>query len=220
MNLFAFDLQTQTIELYLNKNGREIYKNVLLEEKPSELLLETIDKFLKETSTRLGDLHLIACNKGPGSFTALRIAMATAKGLAEGIGIPIVSVCGFDSCEAFSRETSDILLPVIDGRKKRFYAAFYADGCRISDYMDLSAEEIVKNAPNGSVALCGNDAELFRAALGDRLPKSWKIAAPFAKPPIAEWSRLALKKFADSQIDSPAEGPFYIRKSQAEEGNG
>lgn len=220
MNLLAFDLLPQSIELFLNKNGTEIFKNVRTEEKPSELLLEMIDHFLKETETPLKEIDLIACNKGPGSFTALRIAMSTGKGLAEGAGIPMVSVCGFDSCKAFSEKTTDILLPVIDGRKNRFYAAFYGSGEQIGDYMDLPAAEIVKAAPSGTIAVCGNDAEAFRTALGGMLPVSWKIAEPFTKPAIAEWSRIALKKYADGQTDSPAAGPFYIRKSQAEEGNG
>lgn len=220
MNLFAFDLLPQSIELYMNKNGSEIFKSLKTIDKPSELLLEVIDSFLKETETSLKEIDLIACNKGPGSFTALRIAMSTGKGLAEGAGIPMVSVCGFDCCKAFSLETDEILLPVIDGRKNRFYAAFYANGLQIGDYMDLPANEIVKAAPSGPVAVCGSDAESFRTALGGTLPPRWKTAGPFSRPPIAEWSRLALEKYAGGQTDSPAEGPFYIRKSQAEEGNG
>lgn len=219
MILFAFDLLPQSIELYLNKNGLEIFKDIKTIDKPSEFLLEAIDSFLKETETPLKGIGLIACNKGPGSFTALRIAMSTGKGLAEGAGIPMISVCGFDCCKAFSRETGEILLPVIDGRKNRFYAAFYAGGMQIGNYMDLSASEIVKAAPSGSVAVCGNDAQSFLTALGGDLPYRWKIAKPFKRPPIAEWSRLALEKYTGGQIDSPAEGPFYIRKSQAEESN-
>lgn len=220
MNLLAFDLLPQSVELYLKHDKNEFYKRVKTEEKPSEQLLEVIDGFLKENRTALGDLDFIACNKGPGSFTALRIAMATGKGLAEGAGIPMVSVCGFDCYNTFSEKTTDILLPVIDGRKKRFYAAFYAHGRRLGDYMDLSAEEIVKAAPAGTVAVCGEDAEIFRDALGGTLPPLWKTAEPFPVPPIVEWSRIAAKKYADGLTDSPAEGPFYIRKSQAEEGNG
>ena len=221
MNLLAFDLLPRSVEIYLKYNENEIYKCVKTEEKPSELLLEVIDSFLKENRIPLGQLDFITCNKGPGSFTALRIAMSTGKGLAEGAGIPMVSVCGLDCCNTFSENTTDILLPVIDGRKKRFYAAFYAHGHRLGNYMDLSAEEIVKAAPAGrTIAVCGEDAETFREALGGTLPLSWKTADPFPVPPIVEWSRIAAKKYADGLTDSPAEGPFYIRKSQAEEGNG
>lgn len=221
MNLFAFDLRPDAAELFLLKDKKEIYKELNAEKTQSEILLEAIDLFLKENEMPLKKLDLIACNRGPGSFTALRIAMAAAKGLSEGADIPMISVCGLDAYAAFSKECSEILLPVIDGRKKRFYAAFYRAGERCEDYMDLPAEAIVEISPkNAAVAVCGSDAEIFRTALNGNLPAGWSIAPRFHRPPIAEWSRIAAKKYAGGEIDSPAQGPFYIRKSQAEEGNG
>jgi tRNA threonylcarbamoyladenosine biosynthesis protein TsaB len=58
----------------------------------SEQLLPLIDDLLQQTKVTLADLEGIAVSGGPGSFTGLRIGMATAKGLAQGLKIPLVSV--------------------------------------------------------------------------------------------------------------------------------
>ena len=221
MNLFAFDLRPEAVEFYLLRDGKEIYKEIHAGKTQSEILTEAIDIFLRENGMPLKDLDLIACNRGPGSFTALRIAMAVGKGLSEGSGVPMISVCGLDAYAAFSKSHSGFLLPVIDGRKKRFYAAFYRAGERYGGYADLPAEAIAVAAPkNAAVAVCGSDAEIFRGALGGNLPAGWSVIPRFSRPPISEWSRIAAEKYADGETDSPAQGPFYIRKSQAEEGNG
>ena len=101
MNLFAFDLRPDAVELFLLKDKKEIYKELNAEKTQSEILLESIDLFLKENEMPLKKLDLIACNRGPGSFTALRIAMAAAKGLSEGADIPMISVCGLDAYAEF-----------------------------------------------------------------------------------------------------------------------
>jgi tRNA threonylcarbamoyl adenosine modification protein YeaZ len=57
-----------------------------------EELLVRIDRVLAEAGTGLPELHAIVVGTGPGAFTGLRVGLATAKGLAHGLGIPIVGV--------------------------------------------------------------------------------------------------------------------------------
>jgi tRNA threonylcarbamoyl adenosine modification protein YeaZ len=57
-----------------------------------ETLLPTLTAFLAEQGATLGDLRGIVVGTGPGAFTGLRVGLATAKGLAHGLGLPIVGV--------------------------------------------------------------------------------------------------------------------------------
>lgn len=220
MTLLAFELLPHSIELFLQIDDEKIYKSITSEMRQSEVLLHEIHQFLTENNCSLRKIDCIACNRGPGSFTALRIALSTAKGLSLGKNIPLVSVCGFDGFQFISQERKEILLPILDGRKNRFYGALYENGQRISDYVDLKAEDLINLPPKEKeVLIYGEDAPTFKEALKGVLPPHWSIAEKLNEPLIAFWSRLAIKKYANGQFDSPAQGPFYIRKSQAEEGS-
>lgn len=65
-----------------------------------ERLLASVVTTLEEAGARLGDLGAIVAGIGPGSFTGMRVGMATAKGLAFGLGVPIV---GVPTAEALAR---------------------------------------------------------------------------------------------------------------------
>ena len=91
----------------------------------SEQLLPTIDTLLKECRRSLGDVEAIAVSAGPGSFTGLRIGMATAKGLAQGGGQRLVAV---PTLEAMARQLmglSYLVAPMQNARRNQIYAGLY-----------------------------------------------------------------------------------------------
>lgn len=91
----------------------------------SEQLLPIIDDLLRETKYTTAQLQGIAVSGGPGSFTGLRIGMATAKGLAQGRDLPLVSVPTLKAL-AFRHAASECLVsPVMNARRSEVYAALY-----------------------------------------------------------------------------------------------
>ena len=69
---------------------------LLRRETHTSRLMPAIDKVLKDASLTIQDLDGIAVSLGPGSFTGLRIGIATAKGLAQGLNIPVVGIPTLD----------------------------------------------------------------------------------------------------------------------------
>ena len=77
-----------------------------------ETLLPSIERFLGEQNIRRSRLTGIAVGTGPGAFTGLRVGIATAKGIAHGLGIPILGVSTAEALLAASGDRAVLLLPV------------------------------------------------------------------------------------------------------------
>ena len=84
---------TSTVSVALSRGGELLCEVVAPPERPSaEVLLPTVDAVLAEAGVSLGAVGAFAVSIGPGSFTGLRIGVATLKGLAFGAGRPAVAV--------------------------------------------------------------------------------------------------------------------------------
>ncbi|MCG8345058.1 MAG: tRNA (adenosine(37)-N6)-threonylcarbamoyltransferase complex dimerization subunit type 1 TsaB [Chlorobiales bacterium] len=96
-------------------------------QRTAESIVPLVQRVLASAGTNISDIDLLALSSGPGSFTALRIGMATAKGIAYGTGIPLVTVSTMEALAESARNHVDTpcLVPVIPARKGEFYYAHY-----------------------------------------------------------------------------------------------
>lgn len=199
----------------------------------SERLLVQVDEVLVHADKTLADLDGIAIGAGPGSFTGLRIGMATAKGLAFATGKPLWAV---SSLAALALEVGPdagaeaLVVPVMDARRGEVFAGFYRVGK--DEVIALASERVL--APEAlSKELQGVLAETSytrAVALGDGLVVHAEPLAVDgeqllggalaivpnapATPPARAVGRLAL---GDEHPDVSAHGaPAYIRLSEAE----
>lgn len=93
----------------------------------AERLFAAIDDTMAHAGVTRGDLRALACDIGPGSFTGVRVAVASAKGIAVALGIPIVGVGALESM-AFAASTlagGREVLAIVDARKGEVFAAAY-----------------------------------------------------------------------------------------------
>lgn len=196
----------------------------------SERLLWLIDEALSAAAIGLDELDGIAVGAGPGSFTGLRIGMATAKGLGFATGKPLWAVSSLAALALALTDTEDVdrttlVVPVLDARRSEIFAGFYRVGAGEAEA--VAPERVMAPGELGGAlarALAGSGCERA-VALGDGLPAYSELAdvlagvarladAAASIPPAAAVARLAL---AGEHPDVLTHGaPAYVRLSEAE----
>ncbi len=216
MNILAFDTSADFLNIALQTDNAFYEVNHQVGLKHSEYLLPQIDQLLKLAQINIEDLELIICARGPGSFTGLRIGFSTAKGIAAGARIPLVSIPTLHIYAANCQHINSITIPVIDARKRRYYAALFDDGMKISEDLDISSLDLVNFCPTGrKIIITGPDAMNF---LADKIELNTNLILDesYARGQGRKMIALGLKQYQEHGADSPEQGPTYIRKSEAE----
>ena len=221
MNIIAFDTSTENLGIAL-KTDKSLYTIAFNESlKHSEKLLPLAETLFHAAGIKAGNINLVVCSKGPGSFTGLRIGMATAKGIAFALSIPLVSVPTLDFL-AFNLSFFDgVVIPVIDAKRGRYYTAIYEKGNRITDYLDAEYKEIIQlSNKHQKILLTGPYAnKLYNDILCNKEIDNENISLdPCSKTSkVNACLEMGADLYSKGIIDSDDSGPIYIRKSDAEE---
>ena len=131
----------------------------------SQRLLELAAELLDGAGLRWRDVGLVAVGAGPGSYTGLRIALATARGISHAYGAPVL---GVSSLRALAEPVSGrAAVAVLDARRGEAFVAAYADGVELLAPAVCSPAELgalAAGAGAGALAL-GDGAIRYRAEL-------------------------------------------------------
>ena len=84
-----------------------------------------LDRMLSESGIEREELDAVAVSAGPGSFTGLRIGVATGRGLAQGLAIPAVPVCTLAALAEAVPAPGALICPLLDARRSQVYTAIY-----------------------------------------------------------------------------------------------
>lgn len=190
----------------------------------SQRLMPVLARLLEEAELALEDLDGIVVSGGPGSFTGLRIGMATAKGLAFAGHKPLITVSTLDSLAYNVKGYPYLICPVLNARRNEVYTAVYRDAGEdlemVMPYAALAPAELVARLlplPE-PVMFLGDGVPVFGAFFQEQLGSRAQVATVFASMPRAAvlgW--LGIKKLRNGQVaDLVTAKPFYIRSSEAE----
>ncbi|MFC1804381.1 tRNA (adenosine(37)-N6)-threonylcarbamoyltransferase complex dimerization subunit type 1 TsaB [Candidatus Omnitrophota bacterium] len=157
MKILGIDTSTKILALGAY-DGSKIYEyNLETGRKLSSLLAPTIQRVIRALGWRAQDIDCFACGLGPGSFTGLRIGMALIKGIAWSQGAPVIGISTLDILARNAKLKNGYLVPVIDAKRNLIYSGFYRvrqGVCsKVSKYMLLNSEDLVKKAKSGSLFL-------------------------------------------------------------------
>ena len=172
MTILALDTATETLAVAAARGESRVAHSRHCGLQHAAQLAPLIDRVAADLETTVAQVDLIAVGTGPGSFTGVRIGVATAKGIAAAGRAQLAGVCGLDAMAWEQRHAGGLVVPVIDARKGRFYGACYRDGRRVGPYVDQQpgalAETIRAAAkPGEPVLITGPAAAQLAAATQD-----------------------------------------------------
>lgn len=188
----------------------------------SEKLVPMIKTILEGLSLGIKDIDLYGVSIGPGSFTGLRIGVATIKGFAHLFDKPLVGISTLEGL-AFNLPYNNIVVPMIDARRDRVYTGIYTweeskiktimepDVIEVNDLMKI-LDKYEKVVVNGEGSLVYK--EIIMNSLGEKVQFSTISQNSCRATSIGE---LALQKYkVGHRDDYYTLIPDYLRKTQAE----
>jgi tRNA threonylcarbamoyladenosine biosynthesis protein TsaB len=181
----------------------------------SARLIPEIASLLESQYATLRDVEAIVVVKGPGSFTGIRVGLSTAKGLAEGAGIPLIAL----SRLVLLADASGLphVLAAVDAGRGEYYAGEYRNGNCLGEMLLRGAEMVAAaNLPGAGVLVCEeNRADDASTSASSALA----ICGPvYVQPPgAAEALRFSLRRLRAGDFDDRETlDANYLRRSDAE----
>jgi tRNA threonylcarbamoyladenosine biosynthesis protein TsaB len=180
----------------------------------SERLMAAIDRVLADARWMPRQLEGLAVAVGPGSFTGLRIAVSTVKGLALALGLPIAAVPTLDGMAAAVPWAALPVCPVLDARKGEVYVSRYrwADGAmrREWNYLALAPAHVAERLTEPTLVI-GDGGAVVHSPYARRLPAPQRVPSPACVGALG----LARLRAGDC-VQAAALTPLYLRPSEAE----
>ena len=181
----------------------------------SENLHVFIEQVLKESNLQPKAIKAIAISAGPGSYTGLRIGVATAKGLCYGWDIPLIALPTLRIlAEQVSYEFTDIeyIIPMIDARRMEVFTSVYSHDFSpiLGERAEILTESTFDTYLNkGKTIFLGDGITKFQAICKHKNAYFWENRFPSAK----QMGRLALEKYqAQAFEDIVYFEPFYLKE--------
>lgn len=188
----------------------------------AENLVPMIEEMMENINLKVEDIDLFAVTIGPGSFTGLRIGVATMKAFAHLYNKPIIGINTLEAL-AYNLGFQITRVPMIDARRNRVYTAIYSYEHgklvekRKTDAVDI--DELIEILKDEKDIICnGNGTLLYRDKLKKALGENIRFASLNQNSPRAvSVAELAREKYKEGKIDDVFTlAPDYLRKSQAE----
>ena len=177
----------------------------------SSRLMPAIDSVLKWGNTTADALDGCAVGIGPGSFTGIRIGVATIKSVCYALDKPIVGVSTLEAIAYNLRSTPGVLCPLLDARRREIYGAIFHGGTewqRMSEDLclpiDAFLDRLNTDVPaNGTLNFVGDGLLTYGDAVRERLGVRAHFADPiFNVPRGATIAHLGAQRLRDGESDS------------------
>ncbi len=223
MKILAVDTSATPVSAALTDSGRllgEFYLNVKTTH--SQTLMPIVESLLKTTGTDVKDIDVFAVNVGPGSFTGVRIGVASVKGLTMPLDKPCAAVSTLEAMANCMPYESGVVCAVMDARCSQVYNALFRMKGGIAERLTpdraLSIAELKQELANYSeeVYLVGDGAEICQNAFSNMenivlVPENIRFQHAYGTAKAAERMAEENKLCTSDELM-----PLYLRLPQAE----
>jgi tRNA threonylcarbamoyladenosine biosynthesis protein TsaB len=226
LRVLSFDTSAHITSLALCHGQTVIERHEIAGGKHAETLLPMLKAMLAQADWTLAQIDLIGVGVGPGSFTGVRVGVATAKGLGLALQKPVIPVLSLDALahealrvtdslriaaclDAFKGELFCATYTRSEGGLQREHAPFHATPDRVRESLAaVSGDELL--------ALVGSGISRYPELLADA-PGAWQIYDGIAAPRASVVAELAAARFAAGEVPELAKvAPVYLRDSDAQ----
>lgn len=190
----------------------------------SQKFMPLLSGMLKNLDLTMQEIDCFAVTVGPGSFTGLRIGIATVQGFVLATGKPAVSIVTLDALAENLPGCAGLVCPILDARKDEVYTAFYrwqsGRMVRLGDYRAISPDELAREIKKQSepAVFLGDGVHRYQTSLSEVLGEQASFAqgtGNFLHPSAV--ALLGREKYLRGEItDGSRIKPMYLRASEAE----
>jgi tRNA threonylcarbamoyladenosine biosynthesis protein TsaB len=223
MNSLAIDTATTALGLCLGTDSGSgsgtgpqtrsvIYQIGLMH---SEKLMPAVRALLQEANLSPRDLDLIICSTGPGSFTGIRIGLATAKGLADGCRrrCRLIGASTLDGLAYRYRYFPGLVAAVNPSLRKKYYAAVFREGKLEGNYLETTLPDLCSALETRRpILITGAAARELYDLMGGAGPQRFVDASGQPADPAG----LLARGVANLEEPDSEPVPLYLRRSEAE----
>jgi tRNA threonylcarbamoyl adenosine modification protein YeaZ len=194
----------------------------------AEIIVPLINSLLEKKRLTLSDLSAVAVSIGPGSFTGLRVGLATAKGIAYSGGLPLVGISTLLALAAGVKDIDAIICSLLDARKNDVYMGLFRRAgnglSRLNDDALLPIDTAIECARhhqtesgNALLRVVGDAGEVHREKLIRTFGEKISLSSDYEYPIAVQVALLARDRLlSESPDDLGSLVPIYLRRPEAE----
>lgn len=221
MKILSVDSSSVSASVSITENGITLAENFINNGLThSKTLMPMVEKTLKDGGISIKDIDLFAIANGPGSFTGVRIGIASVKGMADALAKKCVAVSTLEAIAEPLKDKDYIACAVMDARCNQVYTAIFENGKRLCEDKAVLIDELgveLKNY-NKKVVFIGDGSVLCYEKLKDIVTDISVADENIRYIHASSIGRLAEDKIENGEepTDSAKLVPYYLRLPQAE----
>ena len=225
MKILGIDTSSMAASVAVIEDNKLICEYTINTKKThSQKLMPMIENMLGLSDLNVREIDAIAVCEGPGSFTGLRIGMATAKAIAHVNDIPVIGVNSLEALAANMNLCDKKICSILDAQRNQVYTGRYQyEGTKLVEIKEIGIQQIDELLEE--LAQSGEQWILVGEAVykyEDKIREISNLEIPAASNKVTKAGSLcsvAKVKFDEGKdiFDCYTVNPLYIRKSQAEE---
>ncbi len=222
MNILTIDTATEVELVAVTSNTGSADKTRTVPVSHSTTLFSSIDSALRDVNLSITEIELIGVGIGPGSFTGIRIAVSTARMLAQLLKTPLVGIkTPLLYAASVNALTGEYILIAFDAKKGRVFGALYRKGdSLVPDEIispgDYAVDYLIEGIEGGNTHLIGNGVKKYHDEFAQRLPNNTIYPDFIPSGERAGVLTSEIYKQSPDRCTVTQVRPFYARKSDAE----
>ena len=222
MKILGIETSSKVCAVALSENDKIIKEKILEDENTHSVkLMPLVDELLKETKTELKDIDLFSCDKGPGSFTGIRIGISTVKAFLDATNKKAVGVSSLEIL-AYNSTNDGIICSIIDARNNNVYCGFFERKDNIIKQIGKLKFDTIENILEESkkmkskITFIGDASKSYKEQIIETMREQAIFEEEAANKLNARNINLIAYIKRDEAVDTNKLLPDYLRKSNAE----